>query len=138
MAQSARGTVEATVAGKTRRLRVSLDAIQRFESKKGNPNFLLVLELWVRKDTRTLTISVILDLFVEFCRAGGTPLTEEEREELHLGDLMDVSEAIGKAFEDGELVKPAQPAKSGGPPQPAEKKRKSPPRKKSPGGSGRR
>lgn len=88
---NARGIVEAEVAGRKRRLRLSLEAIDEIEIKTGKPFAVVAVSL---TNEATVRFGWVLALFTEMCAAGGTPLSAEERSDLMPDDTEEIIEAV--------------------------------------------
>lgn len=89
-----RGIVVAEVAGSSRRLRISLEAIEEVELATDQPFPVLASSL---SDEQRVRFSHLLKMYEELCKAGGTPLSAEERSELLPSDLPEMVAAIRKA-----------------------------------------
>lgn len=110
------GVHPCTVAGKARRLRISLDAIREIESQTRQPFIRTALQLTDQFDLRWGDAFL---LFVEFCAAGGTPLTREERDALRIPDLL---QAIIPALIDALIGEGVLERLGSAPEDPAKKK----------------
>ncbi len=123
---NARGVVTAEVCGKSRRLRLSLEAIDEIEVAVGQPFAAVAVSL---SSEQTVRFGHILTMFTALCAAGGTPLTDEERSGLLPSDIPEIVEAVTDACV-------AAGAIERGGVQP--KKKASRPRRSPPGASGKK
>lgn len=119
----ARGTVEAEVAGQTRRLRMSLKAVDEIETRLDG-GFIEILQS-INNQER-VRFGAVLACFEELCRAGGTPLSTEDIDALMVPDLMDMSRAINEAALQSGLIEESKngdgssdPTKPGTDPSPS-------------------
>lgn len=89
-----RGTVFAEVAGRKRRLRANLGAIDEIEARVGVgfPKLAVSLE-----DEEEIRLGWIYVMFEEMCRAGGSPLSNDELADLLPSDIPDMLDGIRKA-----------------------------------------
>lgn len=124
-ASNARGVVVIEVAGVTRRLRLSLEAIAAIEVETEHPFAVAALAL---NDERTARWGWILTMFCAMAEAGGTPLTTEERADLLPLDMPDMLAAVQRAAEAGGATEKV----------PVAEKKVTPPRQRRPGGAGRK
>ncbi|MCK9494154.1 MAG: GTA-gp10 family protein [Dehalococcoidia bacterium] len=121
---NARGVVVAEVAGVSRRLRLSLEAIAEIEVEIGQPFSAIALAM---NDERTARWGWILTVFCAMTAAGGTPLTDADRADLIPEDLPAMLEAVQRAGEASGATEEAGPEKKATAPRP-----------KRPGGGGRK
>lgn len=103
---SARGAVTVEVAGEIRKLRLSLAAADEIETKLGpqHGGGLMAVLGSLAGGMEKARFGTILVLFEELCRAGGTPLSDEDRDALMPSDLPAIAEAIiGAATASGAI-----------------------------------
>ena len=97
----ARGVIETEVMGKTRRLRIGLKAIDRIETATDETFPNIAESLGVESEVR---FGHLYHLYRELCRAGGTPLTEEEEDELLPSDLPEILPAVRLALIEANVI----------------------------------
>lgn len=97
----ARAVVETEVLGERRRLRISLQAVDRIETATDTP-FPRIAE--TMGDEREVRFGHLMHLFVELCRAGGTPLSPEEQADLMPTDLPEILEAVREALVEAGII----------------------------------
>lgn len=90
----ARGIVQADLLGRTFRLRMSLRAVDEIETRLGGG---LISILRTMNSELTLRFGNVLVVFQELCEAGGTPLSDEQVDDLMMSDMYDMVEAIQDA-----------------------------------------
>lgn len=107
---SARGVVEAKIAGVTRRLRLSLAAVDEIELATDKPMAAVFQSLG---KPETLRFGTVLVLLRATCAAGGTPLSEEDEAALMPSDLPDILGALQAVLSaaEGEKDEEEGPAK---------------------------
>lgn len=111
----ARGVVTATVAGVERRLRFSLAALDAIETRLG----VSVAEFFGGlADAEKIRFGPILTVFEELCRAGGTPLSDEDMAALLPCDVQDIIQAIVAAAQASGLEEVKGRGKSPSPSRP--------------------
>lgn len=109
----ARGVVEARVAGVTRRLRLSLLAVDEIETAADKPLAAVFQSLG---EPETFRFGTVLILLRALCAAGGTPLSEEDEAVLLPSDLPDIMRALEAVAEQmGDGAEDETPAKKKGP-----------------------
>lgn len=127
----ARGVVEVEWGGTVRRLRLSVGAIDRIETH-ADKGLMEILLPW-NEGREKIRIGTLGLLFVEMCKAGGTPLTGDEVDALMPPDLTELAPKIMEALvAGGAMDSPA----SGNGEDPEKKKTPPGPPPESPGADG--